>query len=83
MKKNCQLYTAKGLFKAMFSESPAEDAQVRIDGEGNLCWYREDRERASVLAGNCAYQLNMPLWEVVMVDVDGFDEFAVLMYENA
>ena len=83
MKKNCQLYRAQELFDELFAYEPKNGkiTDVRIDAEGCLDW-REDGKERSYDPNECCFRMNMPLYEVVMVDDGGDDVYAILMFES-
>jgi len=81
IKMNCQLYTAESICDELFLEIENKE-EVRFDQLGSLC---RGHGSASVMytITELASKLNMPLWEIVMIDNHGFDDYAVLFYEHA
>lgn len=81
VKKNCQLYTAEQLWDEIFNYETRRPTEIRINDKGELYWAYRDGSHNFILPSECAYKINMPLWEIVMVDNCGSDEFALLFYE--
>ena len=96
MKKNCQIHTVQELaFEAAHYVKKSEGKTLSylwgsstLSNEGDLtllCWNDETRcyDLERTFTGNeLAYMLNMPLWEVVMIDNGGSDDKALFLYEQ-
>ena len=82
MKKNTQLYTAENLYDEIFAYCTKEGtiANIHIDEDGYLHWIENGIHR-EIDPNELCCRMNMPLWEVCMVDKDGDDVFAIIMYE--
>lgn len=81
IKRNCQLYTAENLWDEIYNYETRRPTEMRIDENGELHWTFADGSHGFSLPNECAYKINMPLWELVMVDRDGDDEYALLFFE--
>jgi len=82
MKKNCQLYTAEQLWDEIFNYKDEYAEKVWITEDGFLHWVEEEGISGEMNPNECAYSINMPLYEVVMVDNEGEDEYALLFFES-
>ena len=96
MKKNCQILTIQELAREAadyFSRVEGSRLTYKADGctlskEGDLtlvCWNDDTRcfDWKRTFTGNLLAQMvDMPLWEVVMIDRGGFDDYAILFYEQ-
>lgn len=82
MKRNAQLYTAQELYDEIFAYTPKEGtiANIQIDEDGYLKWIENGTHR-EMDPNECCGRMNMPNFEVVMVDEDGEDVPALLMFE--
>ena len=85
MKKNCQILTAEQLARKMCTIE-CEDAVLLSDGtlciRTEPCGVNEFARRWMFTTDEIAQKINMPHWEVVMFDIGGFDEYALLFYED-
>ena len=95
MKANCQIETAEQLAEAV-ARSFMDETGKRISYKADSCHlskngdfhfvYRDETGTFSghqiFTANQLAYIKDMPLWEVVGVDMGGFDELAILFYEE-
>ncbi len=82
MKKNTQLYTAQKLYDEIFAYCPkGVITNIHIDEDGYLN-YTENGIDKEIDPNELCERMNMPLWEVCMVDNNGDDDFAIIMYEN-
>ena len=96
MKRNCQILSANDLAKEAaeyIQRLEGSKITYKVDsctlsdnGDFSLAVWNEQTNRFDIMrrfTGNeLAYMLNMPLWEVVMIDRGGFDEMAMLFYEQ-
>lgn len=96
MKKNCQIMDAKDI-AAEVASSLSREFGYGVAYKGDSCYLKEDgtfhfvmRDKATGMfsatrdfsADDIAYILDMPRWEVVGIDNGGFDELAILFYEE-
>ena len=82
VKKNVQVYTAKKAYETVYAGTPTlgKVENLRFDENGTLRWTEGGRE-CRLEPNDLASEINMPRWEVVMVDNGGEDEFAIELYE--
>ena len=95
MKRNCQILSVNELAReAADCIQRLEGAKIKYkvdsctlsdNGDLSISVWNEQTNRFDIMrrfTGNeLAYIVNMPLWEVVMIDRGGFDERAILFYE--
>ena len=85
MKKNCQILTAMQVAKEMCTIE-CEDAVFLSDGTLCIrtvpCGVNEFARRRIFTPDEISQKINMPHWEVVMFDIGGFDEYALLFYKE-
>ena len=95
MKKNCQILTVTQIANNV-SWDVSEKSGRKITYKGDSCYLEKDgtfhfvymgdngtfSEEKTFTPNEIAYIVDMPLWEVVCVDGGGFDELAILFYEE-
>ena len=82
MKSNCQIYQAKELWGTIFNYESYFPKKVWINELGDLEWIDNEGVSHFKTANECAYEISMPLYEVIMVDNNGWDEYALLFFED-
>lgn len=98
MKKNCQILNTNALAEEVSCYLADQiDHKYSISYKSDSCYLEKDgtfhfvmKDRATGLfsiqktfsANDLAHIVNMPLWEVVGIDNGGFDELAILFYEE-
>ena len=81
MKRNVQVYTAQQINELL--PEPHDNPQILENGDFSYVTSEGGkRVTAAMTANEVAYIINMPLWEVVTVDVLGEDEYALMFFEN-
>ena len=95
MKMNCQIMDSAEIAK-MVASHIANEGGKGITYKGDSCYltkngdfhfvYMDDNgvfsAQRTFTANDIAYIANMPLWEIIGVDKGGFDETAILLYEE-
>ena len=88
MKKNCFIKGALALANLMATKNHFACSTAEITSDGDLVftqWNKDDQsdsERMHFYPNEIAYKINMPLWEVCMIEVGGDDEYAIMFYEG-
>ena len=95
MKFNCQIVdsseiariVASHLTKEMGKEITYKEDSCYLtkDGQFNFVYMDENgifSEKRTFTANELAYINNMPLWEIIGIDNGGFDDLAILFYEE-
>jgi len=89
MKANCMVISASEMLKIMEPYSAGKYRRnfknPHFDKSGNFTYYEKVVEGWQVrerTPNECAEGICMPLWEVVTVDNGGFDEYALMFYED-
>ena len=95
MKTNCQIVDSSVIAKIVASHLSKEmgkeitykedSCYLTKDGQFNFV-YMDDNgifsEKRTFTANEIAYIINMPLWEIIGIDNGGFDDLAILFYEE-
>ena len=88
MKKNCQIWKAVDIASMLRVEKMLRMKVCTIHDNGyftaNL-WNNDKRKFCDTITlspRQIAEAVNMPLWEIVMVDNGGSDDYAILFYED-
>ena len=88
MKRNCQIMNDEAIAEVIRTQKglALKDYYVADNGDFITKVWDPAAEaftaRRVYTAGDIAQMVNMPLWEVVGVDSNGWDEYAILFYEE-
>lgn len=87
MKKNVQVYTSEQIRTILQGDcvlpKPCCDPQILANGDFFYSAMRNGKwVQNTFTANDVANFIDMPLWEVVMVDDCGMDRYALLFYEE-
>lgn len=95
MKSNCQIVDSSEVARIVASHLTMEMGKEIIykedscyltrDGMFNFVYMDENgifSEKRVFTANEIAYIINMPLWEIIGIDNGGFDDLAILFYEE-
>lgn len=95
MKANCQIMDSAEIAK-MVASHIANEIGKGITYKGDSCYLSKNGNfhfvymdetgtfgaQRTFTANELAYINNMPLWEIIGIDNGGFDELAILFYEE-
>ena len=95
MKTNCQIVgsseiariVASHLTREMGKEITYKEDSCYLSKDGKFYFVYMDEngifsEKRTFTANEIAYIINMPLWEIIGIDNCGFDDWAILFYEE-
>ena len=88
MRKNCQIWNKNNVLNEFYPYPDRKDMcygdyEILNDGSFRIKLEVEGELKEVVYSPmEIAEKVDMPLWEIVMVDYDGSDEFALLFYEE-
>ncbi len=95
MKMNCQLMNTEELAKVA-ANIVSKEIHKGVTYKSDSCYLTKDGKfhfvfmdntgtfgaRRTFTANELAYEIDMPLWEIVGIDNGGFDDLAILFYEE-
>ena len=95
MKTNCQIVGSSEIARIVASHLTREIGK-EITYKEDSCYLSKDgkfyfvymdengifSEKRTFTANEIAYIINMPLWEIIGIDNCGFDDWAILFYEE-